>query len=60
MNRPSALAYLENESIEIIRKSAAALKRLVMLYSIDKEFSILLNLAKKVIYPGPSPFPNWR
>ena len=53
----SVLNSLENESIEILRESAAAFRRPVMLYSIGKDSSVLLHLARKAFFPGPIPFP---
>jgi sulfate adenylyltransferase subunit 2 len=50
------LKALENESIEIIRETAAAFKRPVMLYSIGKDSSVLLHLARKAFHPGRIPF----
>jgi len=58
MNRaPSILESLESESIEILRESAAAFRKPVMMYSIGKDSSVLLHLAKKAFFPGPIPFP---
>ncbi|CAB5240838.1 unannotated protein [freshwater metagenome] len=51
------LKSLENESIEILRESAAAFRKPVMMYSIGKDSSVLLHLAKKAFYPAPIPFP---
>ena len=51
------LQELENESLEIFRKTAATFKNPVMMYSIGKDSSVLLHLAKKAFYPGPIPFP---
>jgi sulfate adenylyltransferase subunit 2 len=48
---------LESESIEILRETAAAFHKPVMMYSIGKDSSVLLHLAKKAFYPGPIPFP---
>jgi len=54
---PEILEALENESIEIIRETAAAFRKPVMLYSIGKDSSVLLHLARKAFYPAPIPFP---
>lgn len=54
---PSILESLESESIEILRESAAAFRKPVMMYSIGKDSSVLLHLAKKAFFPGPIPFP---
>lgn len=50
------LRALENESIEILRESAAGFKNPVMLYSIGKDSSVLLHLARKAFHPGRIPF----
>ena len=51
------LNALESESIEILRETAAAFRKPVMMYSIGKDSSVLLHLAKKAFYPAPIPFP---
>ena len=51
------LKALENESIEILREAAAGFRKPVMMYSIGKDSSVLLHLARKAFYPGPIPFP---
>jgi sulfate adenylyltransferase subunit 2 len=51
------LRALENESIEIFREAASAFHKPVMLYSIGKDSSVLLHLARKAFSPGPIPFP---
>ena len=51
------LKALESESIEILRETAAALRKPAMMYSIGKDSSVLLHLAKKAFYPAPIPFP---
>lgn len=51
------LNVLEAESIEILRETAACYQRPVMMYSIGKDSSVLLHLAKKAFYPAPIPFP---
>jgi sulfate adenylyltransferase subunit 2 len=53
---PEILKALENESIEILRETAAAFQKPVMLYSIGKDSSVLLHLARKAFYPAPIPF----
>uniref|UniRef100_UPI00404A428A sulfate adenylyltransferase subunit CysD n=1 Tax=Candidatus Planktophila sp. TaxID=2175601 RepID=UPI00404A428A len=47
---------LENESIEILRETAASFRKPVLMYSIGKDSSVLLHLAKKAFYPAPIPF----
>ncbi|MTB03460.1 MAG: sulfate adenylyltransferase subunit CysD [Actinobacteria bacterium] len=51
------LKNLENEAIEILRETASTFRNPVMMYSIGKDSSVLLHLAKKAFYPGPIPFP---
>jgi sulfate adenylyltransferase subunit 2 len=51
------LKALENESIEILRETAAAFRKPVLLYSIGKDSAVLLHLATKAFYPAPIPFP---
>ena len=51
------LARLEAEAIGILREGAAAFRRPVLLYSIGKDSSVLLHLARKAFYPGKPPFP---
>lgn len=53
----SILKELENESIEILRETASGFKKPVMMYSIGKDSSVLLHLARKAFYPSPIPFP---
>ncbi|MBX9840438.1 MAG: sulfate adenylyltransferase subunit CysD [Xanthobacteraceae bacterium] len=54
---PKHLKRLEAESIEIIREVAAEFKNPVMLYSIGKDSSVMLQLAVKAFHPAPLPFP---
>jgi sulfate adenylyltransferase subunit 2 len=51
------LQQLEAESIKIMREVAAEFENPVMLYSIGKDSSVLLHLARKAFYPGKIPFP---
>jgi len=51
------LKALESEAIHIFREVAAEFERPVMLYSVGKDSSVLLHLARKAFYPGPIPFP---
>jgi sulfate adenylyltransferase subunit 2 len=51
------LEQLEAESIHIIREAVAESENPVMLYSIGKDSSVLLHLARKAFYPAPLPFP---
>jgi sulfate adenylyltransferase subunit 2 len=51
------LASLEAESIHIFREVAAQAARPVLLYSIGKDSSVLLHLARKAFFPARPPFP---
>jgi len=51
------LKSLEAEAIGILREAAAASQRVVLLYSIGKDSSVLLHLALKAFAPAPLPFP---
>lgn len=53
----SNLKFLEAESIHIIREVVAEFERPVMLYSIGKDSSVMVHLARKAFYPAPIPFP---
>ncbi|CAD6510879.1 sulfate adenylyltransferase subunit CysD [Candidatus Profftia tarda] len=55
--RLTHLQNLEAESIYIIREVAAEFSKPVMLYSIGKDSSVMLHLARKAFYPGTLPFP---
>lgn len=48
---------LESEAIEIIREAVAAGGNPVMMYSIGKDSSVMLHLARKAFWPAPLPFP---
>lgn len=48
---------LEAESIEIIREAYANAANPVMLYSIGKDSSVMLHLARKAFFPAIPPFP---
>ena len=56
-DRLSHLERLEAESIHIIREVAAECRNPVMLYSIGKDSSVMLHLARKAFHPAPPPFP---
>ena len=66
IERLTHLKQLEAESIHIIREVAAEFQNPVMLYSIGKDSSVMLHLARQPFYPGPLPFPllhvdtNWK
>lgn len=51
------LQQLEAESIHILREVAAEFDNPVMMYSIGKDSSVMLHLARKAFYPGKLPFP---
>lgn len=53
----SHLDYLEAESIHILREVASEFARPAILYSIGKDSSVLLELARKAFYPARIPFP---
>ena len=57
MRELSHLDKLEAESIYIIREVAAECEKPVMLYSIGKDSSVMLHLARKAFYPEKPPFP---
>jgi sulfate adenylyltransferase subunit 2 len=51
------LKQLEAESIHIIREVAAEFHNPVMLYSVGKDSSVMVQLALKAFYPAKPPFP---
>ena len=53
----SNLDVLEAESIHIMREAVANAEKPVMLYSVGKDSSVMLHLAKKAFYPNIPPFP---
>ena len=55
--RSEHLQRLEAESIHILREAVAQAERPVMLYSVGKDSSVMLHLARKAFYPGLPPFP---
>lgn len=50
------LDRLESESIHVLREVAAEYERPALLYSIGKDSSVILHLARKAFYPGKVPF----
>src|SRR5215469_674845 len=54
---PKHLKRLEAWSIEIMREVVAEFRKPVMLYSIGKDSSVMLHLARKAFHPAPLPFP---
>jgi len=51
------LQRLEAESIHIMREVAAEAHKPVMLYSMGKDSSVMVHLARKAFAPGAPPFP---
>ncbi len=51
------LQRLEAESVDILREAVAEAERPVMLYSIGKDSSVMLHLARKAFFPSRPPFP---
>ena len=51
------LDRLESEAIHVFREVAAQALRPVLLYSIGKDSSVLLHLARKAFFPAPIPLP---
>lgn len=51
------LDHLEAESIHILREVVAESENPVMLYSLGKDSSVMLHLAKKAFFPSKPPFP---
>ena len=56
-SRMTHLRQLEAESIHIMREVAAEFDNPVMLYSVGKDSSVMLHLAKKAFAPSVPPFP---
>jgi sulfate adenylyltransferase subunit 2 len=48
---------LQAEAIHILREAVAESEKPVMMYSIGKDSSVMLHLAKKAFYPARPPFP---
>ncbi|MEU9454431.1 sulfate adenylyltransferase subunit CysD [Streptomyces sp. NPDC048277] len=51
------LERLEAESIHILREAVAESERPVLMYSVGKDSSVLLHLARKAFHPAAPPFP---
>jgi len=49
----SYLAELEAQSIHILREAVAQAENPVMLYSIGKDSTVMLHLARKAFFPAP-------
>lgn len=56
-SKMSHLDRLEAESIHIIREVIAEAANPVMLYSVGKDSSVMVHLARKAFHPSPPPFP---
>ena len=57
MQNLTHLQRLEAEAIHIMREVVAEATNPVMLYSVGKDSSVMLHLARKAFYPAPPPFP---
>jgi sulfate adenylyltransferase subunit 2 len=55
--RLTHLRQLEAESIHVLRETVAEFEHPVMLYSIGKDSSVLVHLARKAFHRGKLPFP---
>ena len=55
--RLTHLQRLESEAIQIMREAVSESERPAMLYSIGKDSSVMLHLARKAFYPSVPPFP---
>lgn len=55
--RSPHLQQLEEQSIHILREAVAEADCPAMLYSVGKDSSVMLHLARKAFYPAPPPFP---
>ena len=53
----NSIKKLEYESIHLFRDVVAECRKPVFLYSIGKDSSVMLHLARKAFYPAPPPFP---
>src|SRR5689334_9180978 len=51
------LRRLEAEAIHILREAVAEFRNPVMLYSVGKDSSAMLHVARKAFEPGRIPFP---
>jgi sulfate adenylyltransferase subunit 2 len=51
------LRRLEDEAIHILREVVAEFRKPVMLYSVGKDSSVMLHLARKAFFPARPPFP---
>ncbi|MBN9485873.1 MAG: sulfate adenylyltransferase subunit CysD [Alphaproteobacteria bacterium] len=51
------LQRLEDEALHILREVVAEFRKPVLLYSVGKDSSVLLHLARKAFFPSSPPFP---
>ncbi|MHC8496005.1 MAG: sulfate adenylyltransferase subunit CysD [Actinomycetes bacterium] len=56
VSEDQVLDALEAEALHVYREVAGAFRRPVLLYSIGKDSSVLLHLARKAFYPAAIPF----
>lgn len=56
VSQDEVLDALEAEAIHVYREVAGAFRRPVLLYSIGKDSSVLLHLARKAFHPAAIPF----
>ncbi len=57
VGRLTHLQRLEAEAIQIMREAVAESDKPAMLYSVGKDSTVLLHLARKAFYPSIPPFP---
>ena len=57
ISKVSGLRLLEAESMEIFREAVTTARRPVLMYSIGKDSSVMLHLAKKAFFPATPSFP---
>jgi len=57
MHTLTHLERLEAESIHIMREAVSESENPVMLYSVGKDSTVMLHLARKAFHPSPVPFP---
>lgn len=57
LSEHAVLDALEAEAIGVLRDVAGAFRRPVLMYSIGKDSSVLLHLARKAFHPARIPFP---
>ena len=55
--RLTHLQRLEAESMQVMREVVAECDKPVMLYSIGKDTTVMVHLARKAFFPAGPPFP---